>query len=90
MHCHPMHWYVGVGTFVVKRQLSRHPRNQAFLLSSSCCIVFWPGVIDVAAVDAVVAAEEGTVEEDASVEEGWDDIAALPCAVIEIAPAPGT
>jgi len=44
----------------------------------------------VAAVDAVVAAEEGTVEEDASVEEGWDDIAALPCAVIEIAPAPGT
>jgi len=62
---------------VVKRQLSRHPRNQALLLSSSSCIVFWPGVIDPAAVDAVVAAEGGIIEEDAFVEEGWDDVAAL-------------
>ena len=43
-----------------------------------------------AAVDAVAIAEGAIVEEGSPVEEGSGDIVALPCWVMEIAPAPGT
>lgn len=83
-----MQWYVGVRAFVLERQLPPQPRNRAFLLSSSS-IAFSPEVIDVVS-HALAAAEEGARDEDSPGEEGWDDAAALPCGVIEIAPAPGT